>query len=301
MRPLAFFCKTFRDDFDRLERMLHTWRAHNAEAIPLALSLPEQDVDLYRARFSHWRLPVFLDHELTGFHQAPGNTGWTYQQVVKLCCDQTAMAEAYFMVDSDFYFVRRFGRADFLDTHGAPYLFLSPHGHYADGGPMFDEVRRALASEAPREFRPEALAALRSGRVPDFSDLEALRPLCQGTDLSAAFGHPPVTYYCQSGPLLRADMLRAIRGEALREEQGAPGLAAARLVGLAPWEVNWHSEFLFASGQALAIRPMVVFHVASPAGLEQVRRAGVTEAQLARRYIAIAMAARHLDALALSG
>ena len=295
-QPVAFFCKTFRDDFDRLERMLRSFHACNADAIPLALSLPEEDVDLYRARFAAWRLPVFLDHELTGFHQAPG-TGWTYQQMVKLCCDQTAMAENYFMVDSDFYFVRPFGRADFVDADGTPFLFLSPHGHYADGGPMFEDVRRYLAGAAAREFAPDALAALRSGRVPDFTDLDALRPLCRDTDLSAAFGHPPVSYYCQSGPLLRAEVLRAIRGEA----PGGPGVMAARLVGLAPWEVNWHSEFLFASDGALAMRPIQVFHVASEAGLEQVRRAGVTERQVAGRYLAIAMAARHLDAMALTG
>ena len=106
-----------------------------------------------------------------------------------------------------------------------------------------------------------------------------------------------MTYYCQSGPLLRAEVLRAIRGDG----SGGPGVAAARLVGLAPWEANWHAEFVLASGRALAIRPMQVFHVASPAGLEQVRRAGVTEQQLAGRYLAIAMAARHLDAMALTG
>lgn len=296
MQPVAIFCKTFRGDFDRLERMLRTYRRFNADNIPLALSLPEADVDLYRARFAVWRLPVFLDHELTGFHQPPGNTGWTYQQVVKLCCDQTAMAENYFMVDSDFYFVRPFGRADFIDADGAPFLFLSPHGHYANGDPSFDDVQRHVAGET-HEFPPDAMAALRSGRVPDLAgDVEALRPLCRGTDLSAAFGHPPVTYYCQSGPLLRAEVLRAIRGDA----PGGPA-AAARLVGLSPWEANWHTEFLLASGRPLAIRPMQVFHVASEAGLAQVRRAGVTERQIAGRYIAIAMAARHLDAMTLAG
>ena len=295
MQPVAFFCKTFRDDFDRLERMLRTFRAHNADAIPMALSLPEQDVDLYRARFAAWRLPVFLDHELTGFHQGPGNTGWTYQQVVKLCCDQTAMAENYFMVDSDFYFVRRFTRADFIAADGAPFVFLSPHGHYADGGPVFADAHRYIAGEPAREFPPEALRALRSGRVPEFS--EDLAPLCRDTDLSAAFGHPQVTYYCQSAPLLRAEVLRDIRAGT----PGGAGVAAARLIGLSPWEANWHSEFLFASGRPLTIRPMAVFHIASEAGLQQVRQAGVTEARIAGRYLAIAMAARHLDAMALAG
>lgn len=301
MQPVAFFCKTFRDDFDRLARMLETFRANNTDNIPLALSLPEEDVDLYRARFAAWRLPVFLDHELTGFHQAPG-TGWPYQQIVKLCCDQTAMAENYFTVDSDFYFVRPFTRADFIDTAGAPFMFLSPHGHYADGGPTFADAHRYIAGEPAREFPPEALRALCSGRVPDLSgDLAALRPLCRDTDLSAAFGHPPVTYYCQSGPLLQATVLRAIRGNTPAAGNGSgPGVAAARLIGLSPWEANWHSEFLFASGRPLTTRPMAVFHIASQAGLDQVRQAGITERQVARRYLAIAMAARHLDQMALA-
>lgn len=297
MQPVAFFCKTFRDDFDRLARMLETFRAFNADNIPLALSLPEQDVDQYRTRFAAWRLPVFLDHELTGFHQAPGNTGWTYQQVVKLCCDQTAMAENYFMVDSDFYFVRRFTRADFIDADGAPLVFLSPHGHYADGGPTFADANRYIDGEPARQLPPDVLRALCSGRVPDLAgDLAALRPLCRDTDLSAAFGHPQITYYCQSGPLLQAAVLRAIRGEM----PGGPGVAASRLIGLSPWEANWHSEFLFASGRALAIRPMAVFHIASEAGLLQVRQAGITEQRLARRYLAVAMAARHLDQTTLA-
>ncbi len=295
MQPVAFFCKTFRQDFDRLERMLATFQACNGDGIPMALSLPEEDVDLYRARFADLCLPVFLDHELTGFHQAAG-TGWTYQQMVKLCCDQTYMADNYFLVDSDFYFVRRFTRADFIDTDGTPFTFLSPHGHYADGGSTFDEARRYIGGEPARGFTPETLSALRSGRVPDLAgDLTALRPLCRETDLSAAFGHPQATYYCQSGPLFRADVLREMHGAT----PDRTGVAAARLIGLSPWEANWHSEFLFASDRRLSIRPMQVFHIASEAGLEQVRQAQVTEQQIATRYIAVAMAARHYDRMTL--
>ena len=295
MQPVAFFCKTFRDDFDRLERMLATFQACNGDGIPLALSLPEEDVGLYRARFASLGLPVFLDHELTGFHQAPG-TGWTYQQMVKLCCDQTYMAENYFLVDSDFYFVRRFTRADFMDTDGAPFTFLSPHGHYADGGEVFEEPRRYIGGETPRSFTSDALAILRSGRVPDLAaNLAALRPLCRETDLSAAFEHPPITYFCQSGPLFQADVLRQMRGPT----PAGAGVPAARLIGLSPWEANWHSEFLFASDRRISIRPMQVFHIASEAGLEQVRQAKITEQQIATRYIAIAMAARHYDRMTL--
>jgi hypothetical protein len=307
--PIGIFCKSFAEDFDRLRLMLDTLRTCNIEAIPFALSLPAQQIGLFRERFPDADFPVHADHELTGFQQGDAD-GWYHQQIVKLCSDRTELAASLFIVDSDFYFIRPFGRDEFVDRDGVVFTRLSPHGHSA-AAENLPYVLRWLDGGVAEAFAPHALAELRAGSWPDVSadNLESLSGLCRGTDFSALFRHPPHRFACMSGPVLHAVILRGMRahGEAGPPAQSGPHAAAgampgevpARLIGVSPWEYIWHAEFLLASEQDLRIRPLPIFHVPSTEAVAELRRLGVTEARLARRYIGVAMAARHFEPLRL--
>ncbi len=300
MRDIAIFCKSFRDDFDRLGQLLATLRAFNKDDIPFALSLPAGDVDLFRVTFPDERLEIHLDHDLTGLEE-PVASGWTYQQVVKLCCDRTCIAHSYFIVDSDFYFVRPFTHADLVDPHGAPFTILSPYSHTTDYPAMFPDVLAWIGSGDARRFDAEAMRVLRSGRRPDLMGHPAeLQALCRGTDLAAVFGRPSLRYFCQPGPILHSAVLRDIREQPIPSASTAPGAVAELLIRLSPWEINWHSEYLFASGLPIVVQPSLVFAIASQAGCDAVAAAGLTEADFSRRYLALAMAARHYDRRRLS-
>lgn len=295
MRDIAIFCKSFRDDFVRLGQLLASLRAFNKDAVPFALSLPAGDVDLFRATFPDERLEIYLDHDLTGLEE-PAASGWTYQQVVKLCCDRTCIAHSYFVVDSDFYFVRPFTHADFADPHGAPFTILSPHSHTTDYPEMFRDALAWIGGGDARCFDAGAMRVLRSGQRPDLMrGATELQALCHGTDLAAVFGRPSLRYFCQPGPILHSAVLRIIREQPIPSASQAPGAVAELLIRLAPWEINWHSEFLFASDLPIIVQPSLVFAIASQTGYDAVAAAGLTEADFGRRYLAVAMAARHYD------
>ena len=278
--PIGIFCKSFVEDFSRLRRMLDSMARFNVERIPFALSLPAQDIAAFRERFPDADFQVAADHELTGFRQdAIG--GWHYQQMVKLCCDRTGVAENLFVVDSDFYFIRPFRRAEFLDRDGTAFLRASPHGHRADQYGL-KEVLRQLETGQVETLSETTAAKLRGGRFPDLTgDLRALRQRLDGTNFSAAFGHEYIPYHCMSGPVLQAPVLRLIRAQAAAVPADAPDGAVPRLlVDLSPWEYHWHAEYLFASTLEVRLAPLAVFHVPSSDALEVVRQHRITDERL---------------------
>ena len=296
VEPIGIFCKSFVEDFPRLRLLLQTLRACNAEAIPFVLSLPGADIPAFSAAFGLVDFPVLADEDLTGLPQRAGQ-GWTYQQVVKLCADRSGVAEAVFVVDSDFVFIRPFHRAEFLDHDGTPATFLSPHGHTSHTTSLAQVVAWVDGGPAA-SFSDASVAVLRSGRAPALSDAPD-RPATgiAGNDLSRLFGRPYETYWCMPGPVLQAAVLRGLRAQPPWKPGQPPGTVPYLLIDVAPWEYVWHAEYLFVSDRALRIRPPVTFHVHSEDGLAQTRQLGLTETRLARRYCAVAMAARHVEAM----
>src|SRR6478752_147790 len=122
----GLFCKSFRNDLRRFERLYDSVEEFDRDGLPFLLSVPEGDRALFEARFGRRRLEIVTDESLVG---GPIVQNWRMQQVVKLHAWTVDFAEAVVMLDSDFYFIRPFGEKDFADEHGAPRFALSRYSH----------------------------------------------------------------------------------------------------------------------------------------------------------------------------
>jgi hypothetical protein len=297
---IALFCKTFRDDFDRISVLFDSIRLYNEDRIPVCISMPPEDISIFMDLFSRYDFEVFSDDSLVGFGQGSGD-GWTHQQVVKLCCDQTHIADSYFVIDSDYYFIRPFYRSDFVSASGLPMTCISRFGH-SGSSRHIDLVIAYLNSDTDVDFTADEVSVLRSGVMPDllrpFSELSSL---CDGTDdLSRIFSRNKVPFFCQPGPILRADVLELIRTQALlNNKPDVVGHLPAVLVNICPWEYSWHAEYLLASSLEISLRPLPVIVFPTKESVIDARSRGLDTKLLSKKYLAINMAARHHDIIML--
>src|SRR4051794_22633616 len=122
----AVFCKSFRDDFDRLVHLVHSFQHFVAPAVSMLISVPREDMTAAQHLLADQpRVTLVCDDEYTDA-AARGMGGWVHQQLCKLSVHRTGFADSYFALDSDSYFIRPFGPQDFCTAEGLPRFVASP-------------------------------------------------------------------------------------------------------------------------------------------------------------------------------
>jgi len=127
----VLYCKSYRRDFLRLERLLTSIEQHNVDRIPLYISTPTSDRDALfeivgEGRKFHW----VGDEEIVicnpGYRQDMHLeiNGGLSQQVIKAEFWRLRIASNYLCIDSDSLFIRDFRVNDFLAEDGFPYTVL---------------------------------------------------------------------------------------------------------------------------------------------------------------------------------
>ena len=128
MTELALLVKSYREDFDYAERLIRSINAHNADALPVFIVVPETDLAQFGV-FATENITVlsenlFAEHlvhqETAGFRP-----GYINQEIIKLAFWELGVCDNYFCVDSDAEFIRDFTRADFMAAPGIPFTFLT--------------------------------------------------------------------------------------------------------------------------------------------------------------------------------
>lgn len=301
MHAFAIFCKSFRGDIDRFARLLESLELHNREGLPLLLALPERDCSLFLGRFGCGRFELVSDEQLLG-GRSPQS--WRGQQVVKLHLYRARFAEAALIVDSDFYFIRDFGRADFITEAGVPRFIVSELCHTYDAANA--RLRAYLADPSPRlasaSLTRETLAAAPPvGRVVLPSRLRRMWLALRSAPVDArigriqrAFGRRGPGIFVMPGPIWQSSVLERFFVEVLEPAR----LRADELIEYAPWEYHWYAEWQLRLGLSGCepSEPMFL-HFAREDAVRDARAAGLTQADFARHYLGVAMAARHHELL----
>ncbi|MBK8011289.1 MAG: hypothetical protein IPK13_08050 [Deltaproteobacteria bacterium] len=315
----ALFCKSFGDDVERFARLCRSVRQHNAAALPLIVSVPEHDRALFRRRFAGEHLTLVPDEEILPARESPASrralSGWRTQQLVKLNFVNLDLADAWLVVDSDFYFIRDFSTSDFIDGSGSVGFITSTmlhryEGHESEiglylggqsaGDDRFDILDSGPSSATTLGFAPNGGASSARSeprfpwwlRITDLflrpsSMLRVLRP-------QRIFGRSGPYLNFMPGPIWTADSLRSLREDFLRPN----GLQFADLIRLCPWESVWVGEWeLFRGLPRRHLRAPCFLHFESDLGIAQAKRAGLRVEDFAARYLGLALAARHQDAL----
>jgi hypothetical protein len=178
--------------------------------------------------------------------------GYLSQQVVKSEFWRLGYSEVYLCLDSDAFFIRPFGRADFMAADGTPYT-------------MLDEAHDLL-EDALRHKKTRVLEAF-------YREADQVQQLFGRQGRRYSFGPFPLVWHRAVWESLDAHYLQP------------KGLTLADAIAQAPIESRWYGEALLAY-KAVPLLPcqalFKVYHYAWQ--FDQDRRAGIGTEQLARFY-----------------
>ena len=131
MKDLVLYCKSYRNDFLRLQRLLSSIEQYNADQIPFYISTPVADKEmLEKILGEHGSYTWIADEDIVAanpkavFEQYQAMPGGLSQAIVKSEFWRLKISENYLCLDSDCVFIQPFSKADFLTADGIPFTVL---------------------------------------------------------------------------------------------------------------------------------------------------------------------------------
>lgn len=299
-RPVGIFVKSFAPDFDRLAQLVDSIEQYLQDAtMPFVVSVPAAEATALVDRIGLDRATIVHDEAYACGRS--GLTGWEQQQVCKLSVWRLGIADAWFSIDSDSYFVRPFGPGDFVAANGGARLVMSHLRaiYRSENEPLARLMRGQGGPPAPA---PPASSIRAAENGPDLS-AELTRALAdrwahphtKRARLNRIFPRPGGYFHAMPGAILDTRLLADMDARLIR----AHGLAARDLIVICPFEYDWQLEWAIATGYAFEPVEPLIFHIDSEAGLADLSSAGIGEADIAKHFLGIAMASRHLDRVRL--
>ena len=245
MRELVLYCKSYRNDLLRLERLAHSVRQFNADAIPFYVSVPAQDFALFEARIARQNINLIRDEDI--LHANPrieldkvmALPGGVSQQIVKSEFWRLGISKTYVCLDSDCIFIRPFYLDDFISPDGHPYTvmheskellqFAINHGR-DDIYNSYHNIRAQLAEIVGRK-----------GRHFDFGPVPAIWNSQVWRSLDTQFLQPKSMNFYDAIQLFPSELLWY--GEAMLKFRPFPLLPVEALFKV------YHTESQFVSGR----------------------------------------------------
>lgn len=295
MFDLCLFCKSHRQDLERLVLLLDSVDQFNQDNLPVVLTVPKSDYLFFSNHLGKDRVAaLILDEDLTG---APSPPGWRGQQVVKLHLARAGITRVAVMLDSDFAFIRPFSASDFLAPDGSPFLVASRIFHgYQPGNPAL--AAHILGTSTLPFVEADACNHFRSNspprRLPAFQRFrDRLTKPDRDTRLKRIhrlFGHPDPHLHFMPGPVWSTRTLERMTEDWLIPE----GITFTQLILCSPFEYHWVAEYSLATG-CQPIHPIDPFflHFPTAEAVEDASKRGITLEHIKKRYLGIAMASRH--------
>ncbi|MDA1048482.1 MAG: DUF6492 family protein [Verrucomicrobia bacterium] len=128
---IGLFCKSFVGDLERFHKLIESVDRYNLERIPFFVSVPESDVELFTpllAKRSYAKLltdeDLLIRSDAMGKKRARDFSGSLLQQIIKVAFGMIGHASRYVVIDSDSFFLRPFGKRDFLCEDGNPVTIM---------------------------------------------------------------------------------------------------------------------------------------------------------------------------------
>ena len=159
MKDLVLYCKSYRNDFLRLKRLLVSIRQYNLNQTPFYISTPASDHDLLTSVLDgHGDYIWVADEDIVAanprvivgrYKDMPGGLS---QAIIKSEFWRLGLANNYLCLDSDCLFIRPFGKRDFISPNLVPYTVLHQNKDYfqlaINRGEL--KVEKNLRAEAQR-------------------------------------------------------------------------------------------------------------------------------------------------------
>jgi Family of unknown function (DUF6492) len=131
MNPFAIYCKTYSRDFLRVKRLLASIDQFNQDKIPVYVSTPAEEKDLFDKVVGVNHPATWVaDEEIIyanprvpkGIHE--GKSGYLVQAIVRPEFWRLGLAKNYLCIDSDSEFIKNFYLSDFLDVDDNPFTVI---------------------------------------------------------------------------------------------------------------------------------------------------------------------------------
>lgn len=258
MEDLVLYCKSYHTDLKRVLRLAASIRQHNREHLPFHVSVPIADLALFQHHLGTLDVTLHTDEEI--WRASPGLSpealsslpGSLSQQIVKSEFWRLGLANAYLCLDSDAFFIKPFGKEDFLAPDGTPYTVMD-EGH-------------EILEDAIHHRKPQVLAAYQT-------DALKVQQLLGRAGRLYNFGPLPVVWHRKVW-------------ESLYENYLLPrGINFADAIREAPSEARWYGEALLRY-QAIRLLPcqsfFKVYHYAWQ--YDRDKRKGIGNADLSQLY-----------------
>jgi hypothetical protein len=128
MDKIVLYCKSYKNDFDRVVKLIDSIQKFNIDSIPTYVSVPKSDISLFKSI----KGINLVEDELVYTGDKPG---WIQQQIVKSNFWKLKIAENYVNIDSDSYFLKPFSVSDFMFNETTPYTVIHEQKNYFLGRP----------------------------------------------------------------------------------------------------------------------------------------------------------------------
>lgn len=258
MEDIVLYCKSYRTDLKRVLRLAASIRQHNREHLPFHISVPAADLSLFQRHLGTSEVTLYTDEEI--WRTSPGLApealaslpGSLSQQIVKSEFWRLGLTKAYLCLDSDAFFIKPFGKNDFLAPDGTPYTVMD-EGH-------------EILEDAIRQRKPQVFAAYQA-------DALKVQQLLGRTGRVYNFGPLPVVWHRKVW-------------ESLYDNYLLPrGINFADAIREAPSEARWYGEALLRY-QAIRLLPcqsfFKVYHYAWQ--FDRDKRKGIGDVELSQLY-----------------
>lgn len=130
MHDIIIFCKSYRGDIERFAVLHRSILRHNPENIPFYAVVPQDDLQLFRGRFSQ-DVTFLADDDVVDISIAGQN--WIGQQLVKFNFYKCKIAKNFLVVDSDFFFIKDVLKSDLLVNSDTPFTVISSKENFLQG------------------------------------------------------------------------------------------------------------------------------------------------------------------------
>ena len=117
---LILFCKSYRADVHRVKILFDSIQRHNLDQLPFYISIPKDDLSIFQNELGNDGYEIVFDEDLTTLTSQQSHFT---QQLFKMEFYKTNIAEFFFLIDSDMYFIKDFTTIDFL-VDDVPYLTM---------------------------------------------------------------------------------------------------------------------------------------------------------------------------------
>ena len=252
MDNLVIFCKTFRRDIDKFGILLNSVVKHNSQKIKFYVSIPTDDIKLFVNRYGREGYIIIEEGDIYNCKEQSS----AIQQVVKFMFWKLNLCKNYIVIDSDSFFIKDFYFEDFLYDELNPYTVMHEQKELFSWLSFYDKKKFTKAHNYFIYERSIIMSEFqRKGRLYDFG-------------------------------IWNSQVLRSLEVKYLKKNN----INFHDLILKSPSELSWYGEWLLKDKtiSIIPVEPLFkVFHYESQ--YLELRRHGVTESDIANKYLGIVM------------